>query len=354
MESVTVLILMTGLRENSMNPIAWQRDVGQSVCDAPTLLRAVGLTSEDDAAEATETWPVLVPKPYLAKIERGNANDPLLRQVLPSARERDEVPGFTKDPLDEFNAAREGRCLNKYAGRSLILATESCAVHCRFCFRRHFFRRHCSREKAAISPDGPPVRKTGPAEYLQTVRENPEIAEVILSGGDPFMLSDDDLNCFVEEICGISHVRRLRIHTRMPVMIPNRITEELLDVIRIPNRLATYVVIHINHPNEIDDAFRDAVAKLLDRGVPVFSQSVLLNGVNDCTKTLCRLYSDLATLRIVPYYLHLLDKVHGAAHFNVSLERGRQLVEELADHLPGYAVPRLVREIPRRDSKVFC
>jgi EF-P beta-lysylation protein EpmB len=281
---------------------------------------------------------VFVPEAFLARVRPEDPRDPLLLQVLPLGEELDPRPGFASDPVGDGNAAIAPGLLKKYDGRALLVTTGACPVHCRYCFRRHFPYQETPRGMAAWE-DG-----------LSRLALDPSVHEVILSGGDPLMLVDSQLSELARRIAGIRHARRLRIHTRFPVMIPERVCDELLAWL-VGTRLTTMVVIHVNHPREVDDAVAGAIGRLVDAGVPVSNQSVLLRGVNDSADVLVELCERLVDLRVIPYYLHQLDRVAGAAHFEVDEEVGRQIVEQIRRRLPGYAVPRYVREIPGATSK---
>jgi len=304
------------------------------VRDPHELCRLLHLPSELalEGGPPAAGFPLLVPRPYLARIMPGDPADPLLAQVFPRSKELVDVPGFRADPLAEANSPQPG-LLAKYRGRSLIVTTGACAVHCRFCFRRHF-----PYLSAAETPDDPePV--------LAPIAADASIHEVILSGGDPLVLPDDQLAQLARRISHIPQIRRLRIHTRCPIVIPSRVNDDLLGLLR-GTRLAPILVVHVNHPREIDTDVAAALGRLVDAGVPVLSQSVLLRGVNDHADVLEALCGRLADLRVMPYYLHQLDRVAGAAHFEVPDSAGRELVAALRRRLPGYAVPRYVRETP--------
>jgi EF-P beta-lysylation protein EpmB len=309
------------------------RDVGE-LCRLLCLPPEVATT----AREAAGDFPLLVPHPWLARIVPGDTSDPLLLQVLPQAAELAEAPHFQRDPLGEAAAGGTSGLLWKYPGRLLIVASGACAVHCRYCFRRHF-------------PFGHLAGDEGPWDAaLQLAAAEPSIEEVILSGGDPLSLPDARLFHLTERLAAIPHLRRLRIHSRLPIVIPQRVTSELLQWLR-GSRLTPILVVQVNHPAEIDAAVAAALGRLVDAGVPVLSQAVLLRGVNDDPETLARLFRRLVDLRVMPYYLHQLDRVAGAAHFEVSPQRGRELIEQLRGWLPGYALPRYVCETPGRPSK---
>jgi len=321
---------------------AWQSILADAIRDPEELCHVLGL----DPAVATEArramadFPLLVPRPYLARMRRGDVSDPLLLQVLPRADELIQSPGFVGDPLGEAGAQCAPGMLRKYSARLLIVATGACAVHCRFCFRRHFAYPVAIEDRSFWQ------------SALQWVETEKSVEEVILSGGDPLSRSDAEISYFIEELARFPHVRRVRVHTRLPVMVPQRVTDGLLEWMR-GTRLTTLVVVHVNHRAEVDDEVAAALGRLIDAGVPVLSQSVLLRGVNDSMDVLADLLRRLVDLRVMPYYLHQLDPVAGAAHFRVPEETGRRLIAELRARLPGYAVPRYVRETPGEASKTL-
>lgn len=281
---------------------------------------------------------LLVPRPYLRRIRLGDPTDPLLLQVAPQSRECVSLPGFLDDPVGDGDAQCAPGLLWKYAGRILMVATGACAVHCRYCFRRHY-----------PYEDLPPQRQKW-AETLEFLRRHPDVHELILSGGDPLMIDDRSLGELVELLATVPHLRRLRIHSRLPVMIPQRVTGALLQLLR-GQRFASIVVVHVNHPAEIDADVAAALGRLVDAGIPVLNQAVLLRGVNDSADVLAALCERLVDLRVMPYYLHQLDRVAGAAHFEVPEPEGHALVAELRRRLPGYAVPRYVRETAGGEHK---
>lgn len=322
---------------------AWRRLFQSAVRDLPTLCQRleIPLPQElSDAEAAAKAFPVLVPEPYLNRIRRGDPNDPLLRQVLASPLETVTPQGFTTDPLQEKEArGPDGASLiQKYARRTLLIATGACAIHCRYCFRRHF-----PYGEVGLTPER--MRET-----LKAVAADASIDEVILSGGDPLSLNDRKLASLVSAIEEIGHVRRLRIHTRLPVVIPQRVTRSLVRILE-RTRLAAWVVLHINHVQEIDAQVERALSRLTRAGIPVLNQAVLLRGVNDSVDALEALCRRLVDIRVAPYYLHQLDRVAGAAHFEVPEEEGRRLIAALLERLPGYAIPRYVREEAGAPSK---
>jgi EF-P beta-lysylation protein EpmB len=318
----------------------WREMLADAVTDPAELCRLLRLPPAvaDGARRAESGFPLLVPRSYAARVCPGDPDDPLLLQVLPQQRELDRPPRFTIDPVGEGQTARTSGLLRKYRGRALIVATGACAVHCRFCFRRHF--------PYADLAEPPQLW----AQAVQEIARDASIREVILSGGDPLTLDDELLAGLARRLANISHLRRIRIHTRVPIVIPQRVTDELLAWLR-GTRLVPVVVVHVNHPAEIDRAAAAALGRLVDAGVPVLSQSVLLRGVNDRVEVLAELYERLVDLRVMPYYLHQLDRVAGAAHFEVPEPTGRKLIAQLRARLPGYAAPRYVRETPGETSK---
>jgi EF-P beta-lysylation protein EpmB len=318
----------------------WQTALADAVRDPAELCRLLGLDPLLAAAaeRAAGAFPLLVPRTFLSRIRPGDPEDPLLVQVLPHVAELAEVPGFRTDPLGEAGAACSGGLLWKYRGRSLMVTTPRCAVHCRFCFRRHFPFHSAPQVPADWEP------------ALERIAAEDSIHEVILSGGDPLALPDEQLSRLAGRLAEIPHLSRLRLHTRLPVMIPQRVTDRLLAWMRA-TRLSPVMVIHLNHPAEIDDAVAAALGRLIDAGIPVLNQAVLLRGVNDRIDVLAELCERLVDLRVMPYYLHQLDPVAGAAHFRVPEAAGVRLIEQLRARLPGYAVPRYVRETPGEASK---
>ena len=271
----------------------------------------------------------------------GRPDDPVLRQVevLIGRGSTPRVPRITStDPLGEDESSPVPGVLHKYVGRVLLVTTGACPVHCRYCFRRHFAYTENSLSGERLEA------------ALAYIRADATVVEVILSGGDPLSLSDDRLSALSRELADISHVRRLRVHTRWPVVSPSRVGEELLDWMTA-TRLAPVMVIHANHPNEIDADVAQALRRVIGRSIPVFNQAVLLRGVNDSAAVLGALSERLFACGVTPYYLNLLDPVAGASHFAVPEEEGRELVRQLEERLPGYLVPRLVREIPGAGSK---
>ncbi len=321
-------------------PRRWQQLWREAVSDPLELLGLLDLADRaDELLPAAETgFPLRVPRGFVARMRRGDARDPLLLQVLPRAAELGEVPGFTRDAVGDLAARAAHGVLHKYRGRALLLATGSCAVHCRYCFRRHF---PYAEETAAAN---------GWRDAVAHLAGDDSIGEVILSGGDPLSLATHKLAELGEAIGAIPHLKRLRLHTRLPVVLPERVDAEFLDwFAALPQQRV--VVIHANHPREIDAAVAAACRALQAAGATMLNQAVLLREVNDDADVLAELSERLFAADVLPYYLHQLDRVAGAAHFEVDDARALALVDALRDRLPGYLVPRLVREIAGAPSK---
>jgi EF-P beta-lysylation protein EpmB len=318
----------------------WQEALARAIRDPETLWNVLELPASglSEARRAAESFPLLVPWEYVRRMERGNPNDPLLRQVLPLGDECHVAPGYLVDPVQDAAARLTRGLLQKYPGRVLVITTGACAVHCRYCFRRHYPYEDESASRRRWS------------DILAVIRHDMSLEEVILSGGDPLSLPDSWIAELVQQLAEVEHVRRLRLHTRVPIVIPQRVTDQLLDWAR-GTRLTTLFVVHVNHPRELDAACRTALSRLVDAGIPVLNQAVLLRGVNDCVEVLETLCRELINLRVLPYYLHQLDPVAGAHHFYVDVAEGQRLIAQLRQRLPGYAVPRYVVEIPGEPSK---
>lgn len=315
--------------------------MANAIRDPAQLLGMLQLSDEllPAAREAAAQFPLRVPHSFIARMEPGNPSDPLLLQVLPLHQETMPVEGYTHDPVADLSASPLPGLIQKYSGRVLLISTGACAIHCRYCFRRHFpypQQQVNERQWAAVM------------DYL---RNQTTISEVIFSGGDPFSLTDERISAMVEDLSALNHIKRLRWHTRLPVVIPNRITESLIRALSASG-IATIVVLHINHANEIDQHLRTQLLRLKQAGFTLLNQSVLLRGVNDDSQCLIDLSEALFTAGVLPYYLHLLDKVQGAAHFDVNEKDAIQLMTRVRGVLPGYLLPQLVREIPGETSKI--
>lgn len=319
----------------------WQQLQAQSVRSPEQLLQRLQLPASmlTEVIQASETFSLRVPEPYLQRIEAGNPNDPLLRQILPLGEELHTTEGFSADPVGDAASRNLPGLLHKYHGRVLLITTGACGIHCRYCFRRHY-----PYQDDKLNEE----HWQGILTYL---REEPEITEVILSGGDPLTLSDQRLQKQLQDLSDIPHLQRLRIHSRQAIVLPQRVTEALLQMLS-SSRLQAVLVVHVNHANELDDEVRAAMQQLRQAGVTLLNQSVLLRGVNDDADSLSKLSESLFESGILPYYLHQLDRVAGAAHFEVDEQQALSLIKVLRRRLPGYLIPKLVREHSGADYKL--
>jgi EF-P beta-lysylation protein EpmB len=318
---------------------AWRELWREAITDAGELLAAVGLAGRPDLLPPDDAgFPLRVPRGFVARMRPGDPNDPLLLQVLPRRAEHDTAEGFTVDAVGDMAAKAGHGLLHKYDGRALLIASGSCAVNCRYCFRRHF-------------PYGEEIAAAAQwRDALAHVRADTSIREIILSGGDPLALATHKLAELTRGLADLPHVIRLRIHTRLPVVLPERVDAEFTDwLAHLP--LQKVVVLHANHANEFDDTVDAACARLRDAGATLLNQSVLLHGVNDDADALVSLSERSFAAGVLPYYLHQLDKVAGAAHFEVDDAHALRLIDSLRGRLPGYLVPKLVRELPGDPAK---
>jgi EF-P beta-lysylation protein EpmB len=320
----------------------WQRELADAVRDPDELCRLLALDPAIAVAarRATGDFPLLVPRGFVARMRPGDPLDPLLLQVLPRPAERDQVAGFSADPLKEQQSLASPGLVQKYAGRVLLLATGGCAINCRYCFRREFPYAESGATQAGVET------------AIGAIAADATIHEVILSGGDPLLLDDSRLATLVAHLEAIPHLRRLRIHSRLPIVLPSRVTDTLTTTLA-QTRLTCIMVLHANHPAELDATVAAAVGRLADARVLLLNQAVLLADVNDSLEVLRGLSERLVDLNIVPYYLHLLDRVQGTAAFEVHEQAARDLHDQLRSVLPGYAVPRLAREVPGEPAKVW-
>jgi EF-P beta-lysylation protein EpmB len=313
----------------------WKQALADAVHDPAELLRRLGLDNNAEllnaARRAALHFPLRVPLSYIARMKYGDINDPLLRQVLPLAEELQMVSGYKADAVGDIPATVTPGLLHKYEGRVLLVATGACAIHCRYCFRREF-----------------PYAQSDPKQdlwqsALRYIAGNPSVTEVILSGGDPLTLTDSSLARLIRQCRGIPHIRRLRIHSRLPVVLPERVNESLCTLLA-NSGLQIVHVIHANHAREIDSAVVQAISRLRGDGSLIYNQAVLLKGVNDSVEALRNLSEALIAAGVQPYYLHLPDRVYGTHHFDVSTETALSLIQKLCRIVPGYMLPRLVRE----------
>ena len=313
---------------------SWQWHLSHAISEPADLAAALGLSVDD----VDTGFPLRVPLPYVARITPGNAHDPLLRQVLPVSAELTAADGWSADPLQETTDAAPPGVLHKYSGRALLVMTGACAINCRYCFRRHYPYADRQMDNKA---------RNAAMDYLRADRD---LREVILSGGDPLAVNDRQLAALVGDLDAIEHLRTLRVHTRLPVVIPQRVCGSLVNWLAA-TRLRKVIVLHVNHPNELDSSAVEAIAALSGTGATLLNQSVLLRGVNDSAHVLTELSERLFDAGVLPYYLHRLDRVAGAMHFEPEAGTAEQIMQTLRDSLPGYLVPRFVAEIPGDGSK---
>ena len=329
---------------NSPQPITitpdWKAEFSQSVTTIGDLLGSLNLNTAQlsTSQQAIADFPLRVPRPFVARMEPNNPEDPLLLQVLPIAAEQAEVEGYGPDPLDEASHNPIAGIVHKYANRLLLVISPACAINCRYCFRRHFPYQENRQNRAQWQ------------SALDYIRSATEINEIIYSGGDPLAANDHFLAWLTEQIADIKHIKRLRIHTRLPVVIPSRIDPAFLAW-ATATRLKPIVVLHINHANEIDTEVVESIKRLQDSGIKVLNQSVLLRGINDSADCLAELSERLFDCDVMPYYLHLFDPVAGASHFDIEETAAKKIYADLQAILPGFLVPKLVREIPNKRSK---
>lgn len=321
----------------------WQMAFSSGIRSLRELMAYIGFTSEArefdlPSEDQLAQFPVRVPLSYANKIEKLNPRDPLLLQVLPSAQEFIVKPGYVKDPLAECDSNPVPGVIHKYKNRVLLVATQACLIHCRYCFRRHFPYDENSISSSHIK------------NAIRYIEQNQSIDEVILSGGDPLSMSDAKLIEILELIVSIPHIKRLRIHSRLMAIIPSRATTQFLEVVMALGK-PVVMVLHINHPHEIDQALIEACIAMRYAGLHLFSQSVLLRGVNDDLDTLKSLSVKIFDAGVLPYYLHLFDSIEGGHHFDVPIDEGKRLMTQLQSELSGYLVPKFVMERPGLQSK---
>ncbi len=320
----------------------WQHALREAFTRPAELLAWLELDPALPQLELTRLrdFPLRVPRGFAARMKKGDPLDPLFLQVWPGPRESETAPGFVADAVGDMKSAQGDGVLHKYQGRALLITTGACAIHCRYCFRRHFPYSDSLAARGHWQP------------ALERLQADPSIREAILSGGDPFSLSDERLAELFEGLARIPHLRRVRVHTRQPIVLPERIDAGLLKILRSVS-LDKVMVIHANHAQELTGEVPQALADLRASGWTLLNQSVLLRGINDTTNALQDLHERLFSLGVLPYYLHMLDRVEGAAHFEVSEHRARELMRDLSAVSPGYLVPRLAREVPGDPAKAW-
>ena len=331
---------MIPLSRTTLKTESWQQQLGTAYCKIEELLFDLDLTAHysPELEAAAKSFAFRVPRYFAGLMKKADIHDPLLQQVLPITAELEHHDGFSLDPLADQAAHRGNGILHKYHGRVLLITTGACAINCRYCFRRHF----PYAEHQALKNEW--------SHTLSQISADPSIHEVILSGGDPLVLSNERLHRLLQGLNHIPHLKRLRIHTRLPVVLPARIETQFLELFA-NNSLLTSMVIHANHPNELTECLKQSLAPLRNLGITLLNQSVLLKNINDTLATQVALAESLFELGVLPYYLHQLDKVEGAAHFAVEDDEAIRLHRRMEHQLPGYLLPRLVREIAGEKSK---
>lgn len=311
---------------------AWQPMLAQAFSNIAALCDYLNLDMADlPIPENKLDFPLRVPRHYAELMEKGNPHDPLLRQVLPITDEYATYPGYSQDPVGDLAAVVQPGLLHKYHGRVLLIVTGACAIHCRYCFRRNFPYNEQQLSRDTLD------------NTLNYLKSHLEISEIILSGGDPLLFSDERLSDLIQQLNSVPHLKRIRIHTRIPVVLPARITPSLLALLAASEK-KVIIVTHANHGNEVSPAMATACQALRQNGVTLLNQSVLLAGVNVDGETLCQLSERLFNIGVLPYYLHILDKANGVGHFQTAEAHALALIDYLRQHLPGYLVPKLVKE----------
>ena len=321
----------------------WQNSLQDLITDPAELANLLEIESPawlEKAYEVSKLFPLKVTKAFAARMQKQNLNDPLLLQVLPSHLELSKHSDFSKDPLEEVETNPLPGLIHKYRTRVLVTLTGHCAVHCRYCFRRHF------------PYDENRPGKAGLKAILNYIKDHPEVNEIILSGGDPLTVPDDLLAYFIENAAELAQIVTVRIHTRIPIVLPERINQSLINALT-KTRLNMVIVLHCNHAYELDAEVGIALQQLKKANIWLLNQSVLLKGINDDVLQLKQLSEKLFDLGVLPYYLHLLDKVEGAEHFAIPDNAAKLLHNALKNQLPGYLVPKLVREIPKAGAKTW-
>lgn len=333
------MITMSNIEKTLSTP-TWQTELQTAFTNISDLLAYLNLSTEalDQYDKAAEGFPLLVSRSYASRIQPANWQDPLLRQVLPHPDELVNQADFIKDPVGDKEANIAPGLLQKYQGRVLVITTGACAIHCRYCFRREFQYSGNSAHQSQLE------------SIQQHLIKHPNIHEVILSGGDPLMLNDTKFSALFDFLTNLSQVKRIRLHTRLPVVLPSRITPELLTTLRASHK-KVIIVIHSNHPNELSPDVANNLLSLKNTGATLLNQTVFLKGINDDPKTLIELSVRLFDCHTLPYYLHVLDKVTGSAHFDSKMHHIHHVYQQIQKELPGYLVPKLVQELAGEPNK---
>jgi EF-P beta-lysylation protein EpmB len=319
---------------------SWKKELSSAIRSPVALLEQLELSHHIDSIDETANFRLLATAAYINKIQPGDIDDPLLRQILPLQIENDSVIQLSgkSDPVGDLDAQVATGLLHKYHGRALIVSTGACAIHCRYCFRRRFPYQDSAQSSSSLN------------QTLEYLEQHTEIDEIILSGGDPLTLDDEKLSDIITRLEAVTNIQTLRIHTRLPVILPSRIGDHLIDTLK-SSRFEVVMVIHVNHANELQAMEKNKLKKLHKAGVNLLNQSVLLKGINDSEQALIDLSKRLIQCNTLPYYLHQLDPVNGAMHFKVERSHAIHLHEVMTERLPGYLVPKLVQEIAGNTAK---
>ena len=323
-----------------MNPniTSWQKDLAEGFSDIHKLCQYLEISTPTKLLSSSK-FPLRVPREFVERMEKGNINDPLLKQIIPTENESIITPGFNTDPVGDINAITETGVIHKYHGRVLFITTGGCAINCRYCFRKDFPYTDFQLSTQKLN------------QAIQYIRNNKDISEVILSGGDPLLLNDQKLFSLMHRLDEITHLKRIRIHSRIPIVLPSRITNDFCNELSaIKNPIV--LVVHSNHANELNNKVNTACQRIKNCNITLLNQSVLLKDINDNAQQLCALSEKLFAFGIIPYYLHLLDKTIGTAHFEVKQTTAIALMEQIKKQLPGYLVPKLVREQAGEANKI--
>jgi len=321
--------------------LTWQQELAEGFNNINEICEYLNITQlSKKFIEANSNFPLRVPRGFVDRMEKNNINDPLLKQILPIKSESLETLGFTYDPVGDIESIAETGIIHKYHGRVLVITTGSCAINCRYCFRRNF------------PYDDYQLTTTKHLKAINYIESHQDISEVILSGGDPLLLSDQKLMGFIHKLESIPHIKRIRIHSRIPIVLPSRITTKLCDELSAIKK-DLILVVHSNHANELNQQVKLACERLKNANITLLNQAVLLKGINDSADQLCALHEKLFTFHIMPYYLHLLDKAVGTAHFEVSQDDGIHLMNQIKRVLPGYLVPKFVKEQAGAANKII-
>ena len=321
--------------------LSWQKLLSKSFTRAQDLLDYLQLSTKEvnSSKEAAQQFKCLVPLSFAQRMEKGNPRDPLLLQVLPVGEEMISVEGYAQDPVGDLQANPVPGLLHKYQGRVLLLTNSGCAGNCRYCFRRHFPYQENS------------LSLTQTQQAIDYIQQDESINEVIFSGGEPLLNSDERIASWIKQLAEIKHLSRIRFHSRLPIFLPERINTSFIDAV-LATRLKPIMVVHSNHPTEINDAVQRSLLAMHDAGILVLNQSVLLKDINDNAGVLANLSERLFEAKTLPYYLHKLDQVQGAAHFHVDTDHSQSIYRDLSKLLPGFLLPRLVKEVPGAKSKI--